>query len=409
MKRTVQPSSVEPITWEDEETDEEYQARRAARRRRIEERRRKQRKAMIYRRIVAVFVFLLFAGIVALSVKSMHKSGEEEVANVADLEEAEGGIEMIRVDAEGNPIDPPEEEVQEAQDPVMAAPGGVLTAQLSATPQAIPGEVVSSYVCFVDLAHNEVIANREMNARMVPASMTKVLTLLVATEHLTEANLSDEVTITIDITDYTYSNDCSVVGFAQDETVPVKDLLYGTILPSGADAALALANYVAGDQEHFVELMNQKLAELGLNDTAHFTNCIGTYNDNHYCTAYDMAVIMKAAMDNPLCREVLSTHVYTTTATEQHPEGITISNWFLRRIEDKDCGGTVVGGKTGYVVQSGSCAVSFGTDGNGAEYICVTGGSTSSWRCIYDHVALYKAYTVGAADTEATEAQETAE
>ena len=100
--------------------------------------------------------------------------------------------------------------------------------------------------------------------------------LLVAAEHI--ENLDDTVTITIDITDYCYVNDCSVVGFALDEVVPVRELLYGTILPSGADAALALAKYVAGSQEAFVALMNEKLEELGLSDTAHFTNCVGLYD-----------------------------------------------------------------------------------------------------------------------------------
>jgi D-alanyl-D-alanine carboxypeptidase (penicillin-binding protein 5/6) len=88
----------------------------------------------------------------------------------------------------------------------------------------------------------------------------------------------------------------------------------------------------------------------------------------------------------------LSAHTYTTSATEQHPEGITISNWFLRRIEDKDTGGEVLCAKTGYVAQSGNCAVSYGVDADGREYVCATTGAHSSWRCIYDHVALYKKY-----------------
>src|SRR5699024_8410476 len=142
------------------------------------------------------------------------------------------------------------------------------------------------------------------------------------------------------------------------ETVTVRDLLYGTILPSGADAAAGLAFYVSGSLEGFVDLMNQKLEELGLSDTAHFTNCVGLYDENHYCTLYDMAEILGAAIDNELCREVLSAHTYTTSATEQHPEGLLISNWFLRRIEDKDTHGTVLCAKTGYVVQSGNCAAS---------------------------------------------------
>ena len=74
-----------------------------------------------------------------------------------------------------------------------------------------------------------------------------------------------------------------------DETVPVRELFYGTILSSGADAALGLATYVAGSQEAFVALMNEKLEELGIADTAHFTNCVGLYDEAHKCTVSDMA------------------------------------------------------------------------------------------------------------------------
>lgn len=147
--------------------------------------------------------------------------------------------------------------------------------------------------------------------------MTKVLTLLVAVEHV--SNLSDTFTITREITDYSYSHDCSAVGFDENETVTVKDLLYGTILPSGGDAAAGLACYVSGSLDGFVELMNQKLQELGLSGSAHFTNCVGLYDDNHYCTLYDLAVIMEAAMDNELCREILNARTYVTSSTEQHP------------------------------------------------------------------------------------------
>ncbi len=73
---------------------------------------------------------------------------------------------------------------------------------------------------------------------------------------------------------------------------------------------------------------------------------------------------MRAAIENPLCREVLSAHTYTTSITEQHPEGLLISNWFLRRIEDKEWDGEVLCGKTGYVKESGNCAVSYGVSEN---------------------------------------------
>lgn len=254
-------------------------------------------------------------------------------------------------------------------------------------------EVISSHAILVDASTDTIIAKKGAYDIISPASMTKVLTALVAAEHITEDELDETFTMTLEITDYSYVNDCSSVGFLNEEVVTVRDLFYGTILPSGGDAAVGLATYVAGSHEEFVELMNKKLEQLGLSETAHFTNCVGLYDKNHYCTVYDMAVIMRAAMENEICREILSTKKYTTAPTEQHPEGITISNWFLRRIEDKDTGGEVIGAKTGYVVQSKSCAVSYGMLGaSETPYICVTAGSNSSWRCIYDQVEIYTRY-----------------
>lgn len=252
----------------------------------------------------------------------------------------------------------------------------------------------SEHVILIDLDENSIVAQKGAFDRINPASMTKVLTVLVAAEHI--KNLDDTFTMTLEITDYGYVHDCSSAGFEKDETITVRDLFYGTVLPSGADAAVGLATYVAGSQEAFVDLMNQKLEELGLSGTAHMTNCVGIYDENHYCTAYDMAMIMEAAIDNEFCREVLSAHTYTTSETEQHPEGIELSNWFLRRIEDKDSGGEVICGKTGYVVQSKNCAVSYEVDESGRGFVCVTAGAGSVWQCIYDHAGLYKQFSAAA-------------
>lgn len=255
-------------------------------------------------------------------------------------------------------------------------------------------EIVSSYAVMIDLDSGLILAGKEAKTRINPASMTKVLTVLVAAEQLGDVGkLDDTFTITLEITDYGYVNDCSSAGFAKEEEVTVRDLFYGTVLPSGADAAVGLATYIAGSQEAFVEMMNAKLKELGLSNTAHMTNCVGIYDEDHYCSVYDMAMILEAAVDNELCREVLAAHTYTTSKTEQHPDGITISNWFLRRIEDKDTGGEVVCGKTGFVNQSGNCAASYGVDDSGKEYVCVTADATSVWRCIEDHAALYKRFS----------------
>lgn len=376
-----------------EEQFDEYDAARERRQRRLAEMKRKKKQQALFRKyfrfgaigavvFIAVLVVLIGNGI---SKRNKNKEQQGVQTETAELQavagtEAEESLSLAdqKEPAEVQAAEPEENKIYEATE--------------SPDMKAVSEEVISSNAIFIDLSKNEILAQRAARQVIDPASMTKILTVLVAAEQIEEKNLDDKVTITIDITDYSYSNDCSSVGFAENERVTVQDLFYGTILPSGADAALALATYVAGSQEAFVELMNEKLQKLGLSDTAHFTNCVGLYDEAHRCTVYDMAMIMEAAMDNPLCREVMSAHTYTTSATAEHPDGITISNWFLRRIEDKETGAEIVCGKTGYVVQSGNCAASYGEDQNGNGYICVTADSTSAWRCIYDHVALYSEF-----------------
>ena len=253
-------------------------------------------------------------------------------------------------------------------------------------------ELPSKHAVVIDLQTGAILAEKDSDAIISPASMTKILTLLVAAEHVAD-RLDETYTMTIDISDYCYVNDCSVVGLEPDEVVPIRELMYGTILPSGADAAVCLANFVAGSHEAFVELMNQKVEELGLSETAHFTNCVGLYDSQNVCTVKDMALILKAAMENELCREVLNARTYKTAPTPQHPDGQVLSNLFLRRIEDHlPDGFSAIGAKTGFVNQSGSCAASCGRDADGNLYICVTGNAFSSWRAIYDHVDLYTKY-----------------
>lgn len=255
-------------------------------------------------------------------------------------------------------------------------------------------ELTSKHAIVIDLTGEKILAQKAADTVISPASMTKILTLLVAAEHIEdERQLDDTYTIDITITDYCFVNECSVAGFNRDEAVTVRNLMYGTILPSGAEAALGLANYIAGSHEAFVEMMNEKVAELGLSETAHFTNCVGLYNKQNVCTVYDMAMILRAAMENELCREVLTTKIYTIPASNEHPEGMTLSNWFLRRIEDYVPDTMkVIGAKTGYVSQAGSCAASIAQTEDGDYYICVTANTTSSKQCVQDHVQLYTTY-----------------
>lgn len=368
------------------------------RKKRVAMRRKKERQKRILFAIgILIFVLLCIGGISALH-KPDDKAEDGGRADAATMVDANIGN-TRNVDETGELSDVSQlNQMADGVEPMAVDSNSTVNSEAyqfktdAATGLNSP-EVTSTYALMVDLSKKEVVAQKNAYERINPASMTKILTLLVASEHVT--NLDDTFTMTLDITDYAYVNDCSSVGFLDGEVVTVKDLLYGTILPSGGDAAVGLATYVAGSQEAFVDMMNQKIEELGLADSAHFTNCVGLYDGNHYCSIYDMAVMLEAAMENDLCRQVLNTRSYTTSMTEQHPEGITVSNWFMRRIEDKEMGGTILGAKTGYVVQSGNCAASCYERNDGTEFICVTADAHSSWRAIYDHVAAYNIYAAG--------------
>jgi len=385
----------EQIDEREEELRRERWKQRIAERKQQKEKQERLEQAIKKYLSYSWIVFVLIA-VIGIGVGIGVSSDAEERSEV---ETAETQVAELATETTGE-VEVPENIVEEIPVPPAThiAVGDVefyvgYQAEFTSDTQGVNDDIISEYVILLDASNGDIVAQRNATTIINPASMTKILTVLVAAEHITDYD--DEFTVTLEMTDYAYVNDCSSAGFLNDETVTVRDLFYGTILPSGGDAAVALATYVAGSHEAFVELMNEKLAELGLADTAHFTNCVGLYDEDHYCSVYDMAMILKAAVENDFCREVLSAKKYTTSATQQHPEGITISNWFLRRIEDKETGGNVLCAKTGFVNQSGNCAASYGISDDGVPYICVTAKSSSGWKCIYDHVALYSKYTVG--------------
>ena len=258
------------------------------------------------------------------------------------------------------------------------------------TAMTLKPEVNANFAILVDADAGLVVAEKNGSAKMYPASMTKVMTLLVACEHITDLN--EKLEITQDIVDYVKKEGASNCGFKAGEQVTMLDLLYGLILPSGADAALALVRRIAGSEEQFVALMNQKAQQLGISATTHFTNCTGLYNDNHYSTAEDMAIIMRAAAQNSVAATILTTRSYTTQANNKRTTGLSFSNLFLKRIDTQTTGGQVNFAKTGYVAKAGNCAVSYFTAASGRHYICVTGKTSGAWNVVSAHAALYSQY-----------------
>ncbi len=253
-------------------------------------------------------------------------------------------------------------------------------------------ETDTKYAVLIDTETNEIIAQKNYNVRMYPASLTKVMTLIVALENIDDLN--DTVEITADMIDPMIDLHASRAGFCAGETPTLEQVLYGVSLPSGADASLAVATYVAGSEEAFVELMNKKAEEMGLKNT-HFTNVVGLHNDNHYSTAEDMALILQYAIKIDKCREILSTYQYEIPPTEYNPEGLILTSTVFSRMEGTEMPNVVIkGGKTGFTDEAGQCLETF-AEINGKTYVLVLAGGVSKWQAVYITLSSYSMYCAG--------------
>lgn len=124
-----------------------------------------------------------------------------------------------------------------------------------------------------------------------------------------------------------------MAGFQPGETVTVRDLLYGAMLPSGAECCAAIAKELDGDETAFADRMNRRAEELGMTAT-HFTNATGLQDENHVTTVRDMARLLDAALDNDIFREAFTARRYSTRPTDLHPDGITVYSSAFSLLED---------------------------------------------------------------------------
>ena len=231
--------------------------------------------------------------------------------------------------------------------------------------------------------------NGEINGEqtMYPASMTKIMTAIVAIEELD--SLDRAITLTDETFAGLYERDATQAGFQPGETVQAIDLLYGVMLPSGAEGWIARADESAGSEEGFVELMNQKAEKLGMDGT-HFCDSTGLHDPDHYSTAKDIAVLLKYAIRNDTFREIIESPYHSTAATNIHPDGITFYSSMFNNLPDPSVtGGKILGGKTGFTNDAGLCLASF-AEIDGTEYILVTAGAFSAGTPhITDAVTIY--------------------
>ncbi len=235
----------------------------------------------------------------------------------------------------------------------------------------------------IDADTGTVIGSKNAQTRIYPASMVKIMTVLTAIREI--RNLGEAVELSYDYYDMLYARDASRAGFEPGEKAIIRDLLYGALLPSGAECCMELALQAAGSESAFVELMNQNASKLGLTQTQ-FTNCTGLHDEGQYSTPAEIAAILQDALKNKTFYKVFTTKSYTVEATEVHPDGFTFQSSMFKGMQSPTViGGEILGGKTGYTDDAGHCLASMAKIG-GREYILVTAGWAQNPRVDQYHI-----------------------
>lgn len=240
-----------------------------------------------------------------------------------------------------------------------------------------------SYV-LMDMTTGRVLKSKNMNEPRLIASITKIMTCLLAIE---SGKLDDRVEVT-DIVSEAYG---SGIYIKKGEVLTLNDLLYGLMLRSGNDAALMIASYVGNDVDNFVKMMNDKAKDIGMKNTV-FVNPSGLDNSDsgNYSSAYDMAILTKYAMQYPEYREIVSTKSYTLKTNMNTYKWIN-KNKLLSRYD------YITGGKTGYTEKAHRTLVSTASKNN-MDLIVVTINDSDDWNThkeLYEYAFNnYKAYKI---------------
>lgn len=220
-----------------------------------------------------------------------------------------------------------------------------------------------------DLNNCQVLYAKNAHEQLHPASLTKVMTALVALKY---GSIDQVLTATsaVNITE----TGATLCGIKPGDTMTLNQALYVLLLQSANDVAMLIAENVGGSVDHFIELMNQEALELGATNT-HFMNPHGLTQEDHYTTAYDLYLIFNEALKYEKFNEVIQTSSYEATYNDSAGAVKTIniqtSNLFLRGTYKAPDNITVIGGKTGTTNAARSCLMLLSRDAGGSPYISV--------------------------------------
>ena len=224
------------------------------------------------------------------------------------------------------------------------------------------GSLSSASAIVMELSTGTVLYSKNIHKKHYPASITKIMTSLLTLEN---SSPSDVVTFT-EAEAHGIETGSSSMYCVPGEKFTIEQVLYGIMLQSANEMCLVAADHVAGSVDNFVEMMNQRVAQLGLKDT-HFMNPNGLHNDDHYTSAYDMACIAREAWKNPSFQKICGTRTYQVKSTNKRKASEILGGQLLNHHQmingyetssryEKDY---VIGGKTGYTSMAHSTLVTF--------------------------------------------------
>lgn len=221
-----------------------------------------------------------------------------------------------------------------------------------------------------NLATGEVVYAKNLYEKLYPASTTKILTAYIALKYCEDL----DAFVTISENAVNQASDSSVCNLKAGDVVRLRDLLYGLMLRSGNDAAVAIAEYISGDTASFAELMNSEALAIGATHS-HFVNPNGLPDENHYTTIYDMYLIFNKALENQTFIDLISTKSYDVVYTNAEGDAVERTwentNQYLSGSVKTPEGFTIVGGKTGTTGEAGYCLVLYSYNPSGQPIISI--------------------------------------
>lgn len=234
-----------------------------------------------------------------------------------------------------------------------------------------------SAAALFDVNNKKVSYGYHLHDKIYPASTTKILTALVA---LKNSKLEDIVTVGIHGAAASFAADAQVCGLQEGDQLTMEALLNGLLLWSGNDSAVAIAEYIAGSSEAFVEMMNQEAQNLMAANT-HFVTPNGLHDDNHYTTAYDLYLIFNECIKQKAFVDIISRSSYTADVTGADGSVRQIvweaTNFYAKGTAESPTGASVIGGKTGYTEEAKDCLILLEKDENDNPYISIVMGAES--------------------------------